>query len=291
MSPSIVKKLYLLLHVQNHSDLKTKILSLRQLVSSRKKDSTTAHILSELDQILKAQTLVRTRYYIRRLIKGLTEIKTGKLNDLNLNRWKEYDDLITDSLWFLDKRDRSGTHSADYWGNFVPQIPNQLLRRFTKKGEWVLDPFLGSGTTLIECKQLGRNGIGIELQSKIAQKANNSLKYEKNPNEIRCEIITGDSTQIDFSKQLEKLKVKSVQFALVHPPYWDIIKFSKKNNDLSNARSLEEFVGSFGIVIRNCASILDKRRYLAVVIGDKYKEPGRTLALPCTGRRILCFQT
>jgi hypothetical protein len=242
------------------------------LVSQQKKDSTTVHILGELDQILEAQTLARAHYYIRRLIKGLTEVKTGKLNDLNLNRWKEYGDIITDSLWFLDKRGRSGTHSAEYWGNFVPQIPNQLLRRFTKKGEWVLDPFLGSGTTLIECKQLGRNGIGIELQSKIARNAAKSIKYEKNPNTVRCEIMTGDSTQINFPNQLKKLKIKSVQFTLVHPPYWDIIKFSKKMNDLSNARSLEKFISSFGIVIQNCASVLDKKRYLAVVIGDKYKE-------------------
>lgn len=52
-------------------------------------------------------------------------------------------------------------------GNFIPQIPNQLLRRYTKKDEWVLDPFLGSGTTLIEAQRLGRNAVGIELSKKF----------------------------------------------------------------------------------------------------------------------------
>ncbi len=125
-------------------------------------------LLKELEQILDTKTIERTKYYLNRLLKSLSVQKEGKINDLNLNRWKEYDDIITDSLWIFDKRDTSGMHKAGYWGNFIPQIPNQLLRRYTKKGEWVLDPFLGSGTTLIECKRLGRNGVGVELNKRVA---------------------------------------------------------------------------------------------------------------------------
>lgn len=119
-------------------------------------------LLDDLNQIAEAQTLERAKYYINRLKKGLTEIKNSKINDLNLNRWKEYDDILTESLWILGKRDKSGEHNAGYWGNFIPQIPNQFLSRYKNKGEWVLDAFLGSGTTLIKCKRLGRNGIVYE---------------------------------------------------------------------------------------------------------------------------------
>ena len=69
----------------------------------------------------------------------------------------------------LDKRDTSGAHLGWYWGNFIPQIPHQMMLRYTKKGDWVLDAFVGSGTTLIECRRLGRNGIGIELDKGVAQ--------------------------------------------------------------------------------------------------------------------------
>jgi DNA modification methylase len=227
-------------------------------------------IQKELEQILKTQTIERTKYYIKRLIKSLSEKKTGKINDLNLNRWKEYEDLITDSLWIFDKRDSSGEHKADYWGNFIPQIPNQFLRRYTKKGEWVLDSFLGSGTTLIECKRLGRNGLGIELNRQVAKTTKRRLSKEKNSFGVKTEVICGDSGTIDLKPALRKMKVRSFQFLILHPPYWDIIKFSSSKVDLSNAKSTEEFLLMFKKVIDNSYHLLDKKRYCAVVIGDKY---------------------
>ena len=227
-------------------------------------------LIGEINQILETHTIERTKYYIRRLNKSLTETKHSKINDLNLNRWKEYDDIITDSLWVLNKRDNSGVHHAGYWGNFIPQIPNQLLRRYTKKGDWVLDPFLGSGTTLIEAQRLGRNAIGVELSKKVLDQTKKNIVKEPNPHKVNLEFLNGDSSSFDLKSVLSTSQIKSFQFQIFHPPYWDIIKFSDSKADLSNAKSIDEFLNSFGKVLDNCLPHLDKKRFAAVVISDKY---------------------
>jgi len=192
-----------LLKIQSLQELKLKLRQLKTNLSSTNNDKIGIlnidkngdtieikynYIINELTQIEETLTLERTKYYLRRLKKALVEVKTNKINDINLNRWKEYEEIITDSLWLFDKRDSSGAHLAWYWGNFIPQIPHQLMLRYTKKGDWVLDPFVGSGTTLIECRRLGRNGIGVEINPEVVKKAKQLI--EKEQNKFNVDIIT-----------------------------------------------------------------------------------------------------
>ncbi len=229
-------------------------------------------ITSELEQILDTQTLERARYYIKRLIEGIQRVRTGKINDINLLRWKEYGEIITDSLWILDRRDTSGAHLGWYWGNFIPQIPHQMMLRYTKKGEWVLDAFMGSGTTLIECRRLGRNGIGIELNPDVAKKAEELIEREQNEEGVITEVVTGDSRDIEIKSILNKYGVENVQLLIMHPPYHDILKFSNDERDLSNAKTTEDFLKAFGDVVDNMTPYLEKGRYFVLVIGDKYSK-------------------
>ena len=126
-----------------------------------------------------------------------------------------------------------------------------MMLRYTKKGEWVLDTFVGSGTTLIECRRLGRNGVGIELNHDVAQKAKELTEKEQNKYSVVSEVIIGDSTTIDIKQLLDKYAVNQVQLLIMHPPYHDIIKFSKDEKDLSNAKNTEEFLKMFGEVVDN----------------------------------------
>jgi len=83
---------------QGSNKISTKI-----ILNGKSEEINSEYILNELNQIVNTYTLERSKYYLKRLIKSLTEEKTGRINDLNLNRWKEYNDILTDSLWVLKK--------------------------------------------------------------------------------------------------------------------------------------------------------------------------------------------
>jgi hypothetical protein len=196
------------------------------------------------------------------------------LGEINLECWEQYDDLITDSLWLLGKRDSSGAHTADYWGNFAPQIPYQAMRRFTKPGELVIDPFVGFGTTLIEAVRLGRRAIGVDLQPHCVDTAQARVGQEACARDARALAIVGDSTRPETAAAVQAVMRQwdfpHAHLLILHPPYHDIIRFSDEPSDLSNAPSVEAFLELFGTVVGNFAPLLAQSRFLVLVIGDKY---------------------
>jgi DNA modification methylase len=123
---------------------------------------------------------------------------------------------------------------------------------------------------MIECKRLGMNGIGIELNPKVVRESNKLISKEKNPFNVFTEVLEGDSRFISHEDLLRENSKKKFQMIIMHPPYHDIIKFSDNKRDLSNANTLKEFLNMFGEVVENVTPLLDNNRYLVLVIGDKY---------------------
>ncbi|HCC60048.1 MAG: hypothetical protein A2402_02465 [Candidatus Staskawiczbacteria bacterium RIFOXYC1_FULL_37_43] len=192
-------------------------------------------------------------------------------NDFNLDNWKE-SEIWTDSLWIIPERDKTGKHNGFYHGNFIPQIPRQLILRYTKSNDIVFDPFVGSGTTAYEAESLGRHFIGVDIQPELIE----HVKSKVDNKNYFAELIAGDSTNkktfADITEILNKRKRKNIQLAILHPPYANIIKFSNNDKDLSNTKSLNDFLKAFSSAINNTLGILEKNRYLAIVIGDKYTQ-------------------
>ena len=193
-------------------------------------------------------------------------------NDLNMENWKELD-INVDSLWMLNERDKSGKHSNVYHGNFIPQIPNQLIRRYTQEQDLVLDIFTGSGTTLYECEKLNRKFIGFDINTMILEFVNNQMKDSEYKHYIlnECDVTNKVQFADKIKHSLSLLNRTSVQFFIAHPPYMDIVKFTDKAEDLSQISDLSTFVKVFIKAIENAIEYLDKNRYFAIVIGDVYK--------------------
>src|SRR5436190_1462478 len=52
-----------------------------------------------------------------------------------------------------------------YLGKFVPQLVERFLTRHFRPGQRILDPFAGSGTTLVECTTFGANSVGVDVSA------------------------------------------------------------------------------------------------------------------------------
>ena len=114
--------------------------------------------------------------------------KKPPFSDIDLDHWREYDDVLTDSLWLFESRDRGGGHQLDYHGNYIPQIATQIYTRYTRKNEVVLDLFMGSGTSGIEAVRLGRRCVGVELKPELVDYVRHKLTPEVLETQVQEEI-------------------------------------------------------------------------------------------------------
>lgn len=202
------------------------------------------------------------------------ERKTKPYSDIDLNNWKDYSHIKTDTWWEFASRDNTHGHSNDYHGNYIPQIAQQLYERFTKKGDIVLDMFLGSGTSAIEALNMGRRCIGVELKSEQVEIVANKFSPKELVTDVNliCEDSASDCVKEKVQARLDVMRSEKAQFLMLHPPYDDIIKFSDKKEDLSNCGSTEKFYELFSKVAKNGYDMLEKGRFAALIIGDKYAD-------------------
>lgn len=198
--------------------------------------------------------------------------ETTPYNDIKLKDWRNYKHLETGTLWNFASRDNTNGHSYDYHGNYIPQIATQLFERFTKAGDVILDMFLGSGTSAIEALNMDRRCIGVEIQKDVCDYVAN--KFEREDLDKSIKIINGDSTTPEVKKHikatLKGLEEEYAQFLVLHPPYADIIKFSDLDGDLSRYEKTEDFLNEFKKVAQIGYDCLEKKRFAALIIGDKY---------------------
>ncbi len=175
------------------------------------------------------------------------------------------------TVWSFPDRGDWATHVGNYRGNWSPFIPRNLIDRYTKMGEIVCDPMMGSGTTLVECKLTGRHGIGVDINPDAVMVAMNRLDFRYNPLDIdykepSIRLYQGDA------RNLSEVGDEQVDLVATHPPYCGIIPYSKAQvpGDLSSLK-LKEFLSEMEKVAGECFRILKQDHHCAILIGDTRK--------------------
>jgi len=175
------------------------------------------------------------------------------------------------TVWSFPDRGDWATHSGKYRGNWSPYIPRNLILKYTKPGETVLDQMCGSGTTLVECKLLNRNGIGVDVNRDSVMVTLDRLNFDYSPLDhgVRPEILT----YVGDARELDKIQDASIDLVATHPPYAWIIPYSKNRipGDISAARKLPDFLNSIRKVAGESYRVLKPGHYCAILIGDTRK--------------------
>ncbi|MEN6314189.1 MAG: DNA methyltransferase [Clostridiaceae bacterium] len=165
------------------------------------------------------------------------------------------------SLWSFPERGKWSTHNGSYRGNWSPYIPRNIILRYSKEGDIVLDQFLGSGTTLIEAALLKRKGIGIDINHQALElsRINTNTLTEDN---LELLIKQGNACNLAF------IKNNSIDLICTHPPYSNIIRYSESiDGDLSHL-DIDDFLVSMKRVATECFRVLKNDKYCAILMGD-----------------------
>ncbi|MCI0892584.1 MAG: methyltransferase domain-containing protein, partial [Chloroflexi bacterium] len=137
------------------------------------------------------------------------------MNDLAPKEWIRFQ-----KSWFVHdpppRRKDVKLHPA----KFPETLAQEFIEFFTKADQTVLDPMVGTGSTLIACLRSGRHGIGIELSPKYAELATRLVEEEQvstAPEPPRATVIQGDAAD------LLSFDLPPIDYVFTSPPYWNML--------------------------------------------------------------------
>lgn len=153
------------------------------------------------------------------------------------------------------------------------------MLRYSISGDWVLDQFMGSGTTLIEAKLLNRNAVGIDINPCAVSIAETNLQFQ-------CQTNSKIYTRNGNASDLHFIKDNYFDLICTHPPYANIIKYSSEIEGDISLLDVEDFLSIMQKVAKEAYRVLKKGKICAVMIGD-IRRCGKVV--PLGFRMMDCF--
>ena len=178
-------------------------------------------------------------------------------------KWDPEDfELEMTTHWSFPNRGNWATHDAKWRGNWSPYIPRNIILRYSKENDIVLDQFVGGGTTLVEAKLLNRNIIGVDVNDIAIQRCKEKVDFEYKQSNSKVIIKRGDARNLFF------LENESIDLICTHPPYANIINYSDDlENDLSRL-NIKDFLIQMEKVANESYRVLKKGKFCAILMGD-----------------------
>lgn len=215
----------------------------------------------------------------------------NRLNDLTPREWVRFQ-----KSWFVHNPPARQREVLRHPAKFPETLAQEFIEFFTKRGQTVLDPMVGTGSTLIACLRSGRHGIGIELNPRYAELARRLVEEERAAlgdasAGLRAEVFQADAANV------ARLDLPLIDYVLTSPPYWDMLHargaqtqrtrrssplldvvYSDDPADLGNIRDYRQFLRRLTDIYRALQPVLRSGAYLTIIVKN-VKKGGRLYPL------------
>ncbi len=211
-------------------------------------------------------------------------MRRNKLNDLDSKEWIKFQ-----KSWFIHNPPPREKDVLLHPAKFPETLAQEFIEFFTKRGMMVLDPMVGTGSTLVACARSGRSGCGVELNPRYAKIARQEVERAvfdqgESARALALKVVEGDA------RRLRELDLPPFDYCLTSPPYWDMLRmkgaetqrtrraqgldviYSEDAADLGNISDYETFLAALVDVYRQVSDLLRDRAYLTVIVKNVKKK-------------------
>ena len=206
--------------------------------------------------------------------------KNNKLNELTGKEWIKFS-----KSWFIHTPPRRKNNEILHPAKYPESLVEDFIKFFTKKNEWVFDPFLGTGSTLIAAGNLSRNAYGIELNKNYFNIAEKRITKNNFKNKIIAfngnSLITSDLIKANLGQR------RKFDFVITSPPYWNQLernsmrqksrndkgldtKYSNSADDIGNIKSYEDFLEIQAKIFDSVYDVTKENAYLTIITNNIY---------------------
>jgi len=204
----------------------------------------------------------------------------NKLNDLTGKEWIKFS-----KSWFIHRPPRRKDDEILHPAKYPETLVEEFISFFTKEGEWVFDPFLGTGSTLIAAGNLKRNAAGIEITEHYFKTSINRIKKQKYSTNITA--LYGSSENLQRVLTESNLLDIKFDYTITSPPYWNQLernsmrqklrsdkglatKYSEIKDDIGNIKNYDEFIERQAKIFDNVFDITKTGGYLTIITNNVY---------------------
>jgi DNA modification methylase len=212
----------------------------------------------------------------------------NRLNDLSPKEWLKFQ-----KSWFIHNPPPRQKGVLRHPAKFPETLAREYIEFFTHRGQFVLDPMVGTGSTLVAALDSGRHSYGIELSPAYAEIARQVVGAERQTlgaaaEGLTAEVITGNAA--DTVEILSALHAPPIDYLITSPPYWDMlhargaetqhkrrlsptldVQYSDDPQDLGNIHDYAEFLDRLVAIYTSLRPCLRPRAYLTIIVKNVKK--------------------